>query len=412
MSIAPVAKQRKPKVSKAQSHSARRQADRRVRECRRNRTAQRQRRQQLFKFRVKVVRTYRAYRQQLSEQQAAERTLAHFQPRADTDFPLSVRTIREWHRIATRSGLAALRPRSSRPHSIHYHISELLVALILTLRQLYGWGGQRIAAELQARGLGQINHNSVYAILRRHNQPIQLYALKGRSDGIAYHRYAKRRPNQQWHIDLKHVRLSDGSKAYICVILDDYSRLAVAAVAGTSASTEWVTQVAQDAIRRCGSPQELVSDNGREFVSVWEETLTKFGKLLSEQGIAHRKCAPYYPQGNGKVEAFNKTLTRELLERQSFASLAELQQALSGYLTYYNNYRLHSALQWQPPITRYSGRAVSCRGLAGLPGLEPMAANLAWGESYCDPPIVVTPTTAQQAYALVVWQPPQAALAA
>jgi hypothetical protein len=85
---------------------------------------------------------------------------------------------------------------------------------------------------------------------------------------------------------------------------------------------------------------------------------------------------------------------------------------LPGYLTYYNNYRLHSALQWQPPVTRYSSRGVTCRGLAGLPGLEPMAANPAWGESYCDPPIVVTPTTMHQAYALVVWQLPVGALVA
>ena len=55
----------------------------------------------------------------------------------------------------------------------------------------------------------------------------------------------KKRPNQQWHIDLKHAKLSDGSKVYICIIVDDYSRYALAAVAGTSATTKWVTQVAQ-----------------------------------------------------------------------------------------------------------------------------------------------------------------------
>jgi transposase InsO family protein len=412
MSITREPKQRKPKVTKAQTYAARRQADRRRRERQRNRTAQRQRQQQHFKFRVKVVRTYRAYRQQLSERQAAERTLAQFQPRAEGDFPLSIRTIREWHRIATRDGIAALRPRSTRPHTIHYHVPELLVGVILTLRRLYGWGGGRMAAELAARDLGQVNPNTVYAIFRRHHVPIQLYALKGRSDGIAYRRYEKRRPNRQWHIDLKHVTLADGAKAYICVILDDYSRYALAAVAGTSATTDWVTQVAHDAIQRCGTPQELVSDNGREFVAVWEATLTKFGQLLAEQGIVHRTCAPYYPQGNGKVEAFNKTLTRELLTRRTFATLDELQDALDRYLTYYNNYRRHSALGWQPPVTRYSSRAVLCRGLAGLPGLEPMAANPAWGESECDPPLVVTPTTAQHAYALTIWIPSLSTLAA
>jgi transposase InsO family protein len=405
-------KQRKPKVSKFQTYAARRQADRNQRHRRRERTVQRQRRQQHFKFRVKVVRTYQRYRHQLTERQAAERTLAQWQPHAADDFPLSLSSIRQWHRIASREGMAALRPRSTRPHTIHYRVPDRLVGLILTLRHVFGWGGQRMAAELAARELGQVNHNTVYAILRRHHVPIQLYALKGRSEGIAYRRYAKRRPNRQWHIDLKHVTLADGTKAYICVIIDDYSRFVLAAVAGSSATTEWVSQVARDAIVRCGTPQELVSDNGREFVSVWEATLTKFGQLLVEHDIAHRTCAPYYPQGNGKVEAFNKTLTRELLTTRTFATLEELQGALARYLSYYNNYRLHSALSWQAPVTRYSSCTVECRGLAGLPGLEILAVDPAWGESSCDPPIVVTPTTALSAYALTIWTPSQSALAA
>ena len=98
--------------------------------------------------------------------------------------------------------------------------------------------------------------------------------------------------------------MSDGTKAYICIIIDDYSRYALAAVAGISATTEWVTQVARQTIQRCDHPDGLVSDNGREFVSVWEDTLTKFGKLLTDHNIEHLNTAPYYPQGKvvcGKV---------------------------------------------------------------------------------------------------------------
>ena len=235
---------------------------------------------------------------------------------------------------------------------------------------------------------------------------MRLYALKGRSDGIAYEGYEKKSPNAQWHIDLKHATLSDGRKVYICIIVDDYSRCALSAVAGTSATTEWVTQVCRDAIGRCGTPEEMVSDNGREFVSVWEDTLTKFGELLAEQGIDHLTSAPYYPQGNGKAEAFIKILSRELLQRQAFESLEELQVALDKYLTYYNNYRLHSSLGWKPPVCRYAGVAMTIRGLAGIPGIEPMAKNPRWGESYCDPPINITPCTAKNAGALILWTEP------
>jgi hypothetical protein len=95
-------------------------------------------------------------------------------------------------------------------------------------------------------------------------------------------------------------------------------------------------------------------------------------------------------------------LSRELLTRQSFDSLAELQAALEKYLTFYNNYRRHSALAWQPPATRYTGCALSIRGLAGIPGIEPMAANPQWGEAYADPPIEITAMTASKSRALAL----------
>jgi transposase InsO family protein len=261
---------------------------------------------------------------------------------------------------------------------------------------------------MEARGIASVTGRTVYQVLARLGLPIQGYALKGRSEGIASRRYEKQRPNEQWHIDLKHLTLSDGTKGYICVLVDDYSRYGVAAVVGTAATSEWVKQGVGAAIGRAGQPDELVSDNGREFVSVWEESLTVFGRLLVGLGIEHRTCAPYYPQGNGKAEAFVKTLERELLSRQRFATLEELQAALDQFLIYYNHYRLHSSLGWQPPVSRYVGRAVMVRGLAGLPGLEKMAANPQWGISECDPPVEITPETAARVLPLTKYDPVRA----
>jgi transposase InsO family protein len=406
MNVAPETKLRKPKVSKAQTYSARRQADRARRSHRRSRTARRQEMRQQFKFRVRVVRHYRQLRTQVPEKRAIELTLARWQPTQPEDFPLCASSIRQWHRIAEREGFGGLRIKSKRPQTIHYQVPDVLVGIIFTLRYLFGWGGHRIAAELQGREIGQVSGQAVYKIFDRLGLPVKVYALKGRSDGIAYQRYEKKRPNAQWHIDLKHTTLRDGSKVYICIIIDDYSRYALAAVAGLSATTEWVTQIARATILRCGRPDGVVSDHGREFVSVWEDCLTKFGQLLAEYRIEHLQCAPYYPQGNGKAEAFIKLLDRELLRGGTFDSLADLQAALDRYLTYYNNYRLHSALGWQPPVTRYAGQAMRIKGLAGIPGLEPMAANPQWGQSYCDPPVTITPLTALKARALTIWPEP------
>lgn len=400
MSLAKKGKQRKPKVSKAQTYSGRRRADRAQRARKRARTERREAEQAQYKFRVKVVRYYQQLRQQVSEKRAVELTVARWQPTQPEHQPLCASSIRQWARTAQRDGFGALRPKSKRPHTIHCHVPELVISIIFTLRHQLGWGGHRIAAELKTRQIGQVSGRTVYHIFERFNLPVKLYALQAPSAGIAYRRYATARPNAQWHIDCKHTTLRDGTQVYICVLVDDYSRYALAAIAGTSASTEWVAQVAQETIRRCGRPTQLVSDNGREFVSVWEQTLTKFGQLLAANGVEHLTTAPYYPQGNGKAEAFIKNMSHEVLERQCFDSLGELQAALDRYLTYYNHYRLHSALGWQPPVTRYSGRAVTLRGLAGIAGVEPMAANPRYGDSYCDPPIAIALDTASRARAL------------
>jgi transposase InsO family protein len=395
-------KQRKSKINKVQTYNARRRADRAKRARQRARTEQREREQRQYRFRVKVVRHYRAWREQISEQRAIELTLARWQPTQPEHFPLCASSIRQWHRTVEREGYAALRPKSQCPQTIHFQVPDVVVGIVFTLRRLLGWGGHRIAAELKARQISQISGKTVYKLFDRLGLSVKLYALQGRSDGIAYQRYETTRPNAQWHIDIKHTTLSDGTPVYICILVDDFSRYALAAVAGLSTSTEWVAQITQEAIRRCGQPDQLVSDNGREFVSVWQDTLTKFGQLLKDNGVEHLNCAPYYPQGNGKAEAFIRTLNREVLARRCFDSLAELQTALEMYLTYYNNYRRHSALAWQPPATRYTGCALFIRGLAGILGIEPMAANPQWGESYAAPPIAITSMTASKSRALAL----------
>lgn len=400
---------RKAKVHKGQVLARRRQMDRarRARQ-RREQREHTQQRQREFAFRVKVVRGYQALRERgVPEQQAVAYTLDQYRPRAEDDRPLSASTIRHWARQVRQAGghYHVLRPQSRRPQHITYQVSAQVVGLIFALRHEKGWGGHRIAAELKRRGLvDHLTGRTVYTILDRLGLPVKTYARKGLSDGIAYRRYEKGWPNAQWHIDLKETKLAEGTSVYICVILDDHSRYVVTAVAGTEKTADWTAQVTRHAIQQNGQPDEMLSDNGREFASAWEgdESLTEFGRLLRALGIEHLTTAPRYPQCNGKVEAFNKTLDRELLQGQTFATLADLQTALDAYVVYYNNYRGHSSLGWQAPVTRFAGRAVRVQGLAAIPGLEPMAADAQWGPSWCDLPVVITPTTVRDRAALAL----------
>ena len=388
-------KKRKKKVSKAQTIAARRRADRARRERNRAKQKRKRERQRAFRFRVKVVRLYRRLKKQMKEKEAIETVLEKYGPKEEWHYKLSASTIRRWHRlVGKKHNYAALHPKSSRPKTVHYQVPALVVGIIFTLRHQLGWGGHRIAAELAERGIWKLSGQTVYNIFERLGLSVKTYALKGKSAGISYRRYEKKKPNQQWHIDLKQTKLSDGTTVYICILIDDYSRYAVAAVAGFHKTSQWVTSVAQQAFTTAGQPDELVSDNGTEFLPVWEESLTQFGKLLLEKNIHHRPIAAYYPQANGKAEAFIKTLDRELLRRQTFDTLEEVQAALDRYLVYYNNYRLHSGIGWQTPASRYTGCAMSITGLAQIPGLEIMAAHPSYGPAAADPPIPISPSTA------------------
>ena len=190
-------KQRKSKVSKGQTHSGRRRADRGWRAQRRARTERRRREHRQFKFRGKAVRYYRKLRKQISEKRAVKLTLAGWQPTEPWHFPLCASSIRQGHRTAEREGFAALRRhQSKRPHTIHYQVPTVVAGIIFTLRRLFGWGGHRIAAELKGRKIGQVSGRTVYKIFDRLGLPVKVYALKGRSDGIAYRRYEKDHPRQ------------------------------------------------------------------------------------------------------------------------------------------------------------------------------------------------------------------------
>ena len=50
-----------------------------------------------------------------------------------------------------------------------------------------------------------------------------------------------------------------------------------------------------------GIPEQLVSDNGPQFVS------DEFAMFLKQNGVKHIRCAPYHPSSNGLAERFVQT---------------------------------------------------------------------------------------------------------
>jgi transposase InsO family protein len=61
---------------------------------------------------------------------------------------------------------------------------------------------------------------------------------------------------------------------------------------------------------------------------------------------------PHRPQVNGKVERYQQTLKREWALGYVYRSSDHRAQALSHWVSYYNERRPHSSLGGQPPISR------------------------------------------------------------
>jgi putative transposase len=72
--------------------------------------------------------------------------------------------------------------------------------------------------------------------------------------------------------------------------------------------------------------------------------------------MTHVRTAPYYPQSNGKLERFHKTLKGECNRPKTPFSLDDARRLVKEYIDHYNTVRLHSAIGYIAPIDKLNGR--------------------------------------------------------
>ena len=387
-------KKRKAKSSRRRTEMHKRRQDKLRRERRKQLRHRRLQESlgQTVRRRLKAVRKYRQRHRDLSEAEAAQRTAIQY--------GVSTSTIRNWDRLYRKGGLEALKPKPPGPKDVPFVVPLEIQFLIVALRRLLGWNEKRIAKELEQRGIAKVSHTTVGRIFARYHLPTRTYHSKARCDGIPKKRCEKKMPNQQWHIDFAETRLEDGTRVVIVVLIDDYSRYCLCCAVVLDMTADTAIEIVMVAWQSFGLPAEIVSDNGRAFTSVYEDIPTTFGEVLQRKGIRHWLITPYYPEGNGKAEAFVKIVKRECL-KHPFATLEELKQALAEFVTYYNHFRLHSSLGYQTPVSRYLGvKSIENHGLAGIPGLPQELVD----EFPPSQPVEVLPVnirTVKQRFALV-----------
>jgi len=157
-------------------------------------------------------------------------------------------------------------------------------------------------------------------------------------------------PHQHWHIDITYVHIA-GRHTYLTTVIDGYSRYIVASVLRehmTNADVDLCIQQAHE--RFPNAHPRIISDNGKQFMS------RDFKELLGIHGFSHVRTSPFYPQSNGKIERWHKSVKGECISSKYFGTLEQAAEVIQGYIDYYNMERLHSAIGYVTPYDMLCGR--------------------------------------------------------
>ena len=72
--------------------------------------------------------------------------------------------------------------------------------------------------------------------------------------------------------------------------------------------------------------------------------------------MTHVRTSPFYPQSNGKIERWHKSVKHECIRPLTPLTVDEARRLLQSYVEHYNTMRLHSALGYVTPQDILLGR--------------------------------------------------------
>lgn len=160
------------------------------------------------------------------------------------------------------------------------------------------------------------------------------------------------RPNQGWQIDMTSFPLSDFTPLFLVTVIDCCTRELVGwTLERRSRAGEWAAAVRM-ALESRGLTDKttcrelglvLRSDNGSQPCS------KKFVEFLGAHGVQGQYTGYSAPDDNAYVERVIRTIKEEEIWPNLWDTLGEARAAIEDYVTYYNERRIHSALDYQTP---------------------------------------------------------------
>ena len=98
------------------------------------------------------------------------------------------------------------------------------------------------------------------------------------------------------------------------------------------------------------STPRIISDNGPQFIA------KDFKEFIRLAGMTHVRTTPFYPQSNGKLERYHKTIKSECIRPKVALSQDDAINQIAKFVRYYNEDRLHIAIGYIAPKDKLEGR--------------------------------------------------------
>jgi len=194
-----------------------------------------------------------------------------------------------------------------------------------------------------------VSPSTTYRVLKVAGLLNQWNTKKSLSKGKGYKQPAE--PHKEWHTDIKYVNFR-GTFLFLIGVMDGFSRYMVHHELRINMTEYDVEITIQRALEKFPnvSPR-IISDNGSQYIS------KDFRSFLKETGLQHIRTSVRYPQSNGKIERFHRSINSECLKSHSLIDLEDARKQIAQYITYYNTKRLHSALYYITPEDFLNGKA-------------------------------------------------------
>lgn len=206
--------------------------------------------------------------------------------------------------------------------------------LILELwRQQPGLGPSQIRNLLKRRDF-RASVNTVRAVMEEHGYVHPKLRRKEHTG-----RYEAIRPLQLVHLDFHHFHVHR-QKQCLLLMLDDFSRFITGFTLLRSEHADGVIRAFEESVTRYGKPEGVMTDRGAAFHAF--RGISRFERLLEELEISHFLAQE--AAVNGKAEALNAAVQKELVRQIEFLDLGDAQRQVAAWVRFYNYKRPHHSL--------------------------------------------------------------------